>query len=60
VEVQVAHTLAVAAVVAQCTSTNFLSLLLDSRMQSLLELVVHPYLFHVFQTAMAEMDVHHK
>ena len=57
---QAAHTLAVEVAAALCTSTNFRSLLLDSRMQSLLELVVHPYLFHVFQTAMAEMDMHHK
>jgi hypothetical protein len=60
VEVQVAHTLAVAAVVAQCTSTNFLSLLLDSRMQSPLASEVPPFLFRVFLIAMVGMVVHRR
>jgi hypothetical protein len=60
VEEQGAHTLAVEAVVAQCTSTNFLSLLLDSRMQSPLASEVPPFLFRVFLIAMVGMVVHRR
>jgi hypothetical protein len=57
---QAAHTLAVVAAEVQCISTNFLSLLRGSHMPSLLVLVVHPFQFRVFQTAMAEMVTHHR
>jgi hypothetical protein len=60
VEVQVARTLAAVAAVARCTSTNFLSLLLDSRMQSPLASEVPPFLFRVFLIAMVGMVVHRR
>jgi hypothetical protein len=59
-EVQVARTLAAVAAVELCTSTNFLSLLLDSRMQSPLASEVPPFLFRVFPIAMVGMVVHRR